>query len=62
MDANIKGALEQINRSYRAFEHRGQPMTKEQVKKVLQNGLNKGYEHTGQFSDDEIDEILDLKK
>ena len=35
MHADLKGALEQINRSYKAFEHRGQRMTKSEVKKVL---------------------------
>ncbi len=29
MHADIKGALEQIDKSYRAFEHKGRRMTKE---------------------------------
>lgn len=58
MHADIKGALEQINKSYRAFEHRGKSMTKEQVKKVLYYGLKKGYKHTGEISDKEVDLIL----
>lgn len=47
MNADIKGALDQINQSYRAFVHNGKPMTKQQVKSVLEYGLSKGYEHTG---------------
>lgn len=58
MNASIKGALAKINKSYRAFEHKGQPMTQEQVKKVLEYGLNKGYEHTGQITDEEVDSVL----
>ena len=58
MNADIIGALKQINKSYRAFEHKGKPMTKEQVRKVLKYGLNKGYKHTGQLSDEELDETL----
>ncbi len=62
MNANIKGALEQINKSYKAFEHNGQPMTKQQVKSVLEYGLKKDYEHTGQLSDSEVDDIIKGKK
>ncbi len=58
MVADIKGALEQLNKSYRAFEHRGKSMTKEQVKKVLEYGLEKGYEHTGQLTDKEVDAVI----
>jgi len=58
MHADIAGALMQINKSYKAFEHRGKPMTKSQVIKVLKYGLSKGYTNTGQFTDDEVDEIL----
>jgi len=58
MHADIKGALEQINKSYRAFEHNGKSMTKYQVKKVLEYGLKKGYKYTSEFSDSEVDEII----
>lgn len=58
MDADIQGALNQINRSYRAFEHNGIAMTKKEVKKVLQFGLMRGYKTTDQISDVEIDKIL----
>jgi hypothetical protein len=58
MDADIKGALRQINKSYRVFEHNGNQMSKEQVRKVLEYGLSKGYEDTGQITASEVDAIL----
>ena len=61
MHADIKGALEQLNTSYRAFEHKGKSMTKQQVKKVLEYALEKGYKSTSQLSDDEVDFILFLQ-
>jgi len=61
MDASVQGALAQINRSWKAFTHKGKPMTKEQVTKVLVYANNKGYKSTSQISDNEIDEVLNLK-
>lgn len=58
MHAEIKGALEQINTSWRAFEHRGKPMTKSQVKKVLQYAITKGYKSTAELLDEEVDSLL----
>lgn len=58
MNADIKGALKQINKSYKAFTHKGKSMSKEQVKAVLEYGVKKGYDHTGELSDEEIDNIL----
>ncbi len=58
MDADIQGCLKAINKSYRAFEHNGKSMTKEQVKKVLEYGLGKGYKAISELSDKEIDSIL----
>lgn len=58
MDADILGALQQINKSWRAFEHKGMPMTKEEVRKVLQYGIKKGYKTTSQLTDDEVDKVL----
>lgn len=60
MHADLKGALAQLNRSYKAFEHRGQKMTKEQVRKVLKYGIDKGYKTTAELKDDEVDKILSL--
>jgi len=58
MNADIKGALTQLNKSWKAFTHKGKPMTKLQVKKVLEYGLKQGYDHTGQLTDNEVDQIL----
>lgn len=58
MHADLKGALAQINTSYRAFEHRGRKMTKDQVKKVLEYGISKGYTSTEHLSDNEVDDVL----
>lgn len=58
MNADIQGALNQINRSWRAFVHNGKPMTKQQVTAVLKYGLKKGYKTTAEFSDEEINEVL----
>lgn len=58
MNADVKGALNQLDRSYKAFVHNGKPMAKHEVKKVLEYALAKGYEHTGQLSDKEIDSIV----
>ena len=58
MDADIKGCLNQINRSWKAFEHKGKSMTKKQVKSVLEYGLSKGYEVVSQISDSEVEKIL----
>lgn len=58
MHADLLGALQQINRSYKCFEHKGQRMTKEQVINVLKYGISKGYKTTAELSDKEVDEIL----
>jgi lipoate-protein ligase A len=58
MKADLEGALAQINRSYKAFEHNGQKMSKEQVRKVLVYGIKKGYKTTAELSDEEVDAVL----
>ncbi len=58
MRADCKGALAQLDKSYKVFEHNGKPMTKQEVKAVLVYAITKGYEHTGQLSALEIDSIL----
>ena len=60
MDADIQGALNQINKSWRAFEHNGKGITKTQVKAILTYGKNKGYEYVSQIPDKIIDEIISL--
>ena len=58
MNASIQVLLNQLNRSYSTLEHKGERLTKTQVKAILEYGLEKGYTNTNQFSDDEIDDIL----
>lgn len=58
MNADCKGALEQLNRSYKAFVHKGKRMTKPEVKEVLEYAIKQGYEHTGLLSDYEVDFII----
>ena len=58
MHANLLGALEQIDKYYKAFEHNGRRMSKEQVRKVLQYGISKGYETTAELTDEEVDKII----
>ncbi len=63
MNADCKGALKQINKSWKAFQHNGKQMTKRQVKAVLTYAVYvKGYEHTGQLSKKEVDEIIERIK
>lgn len=61
MNADILGALENINKSYKLFEHNGSKLSKEQVKKILLYGIKKGYETTADFKDGEVDKILESK-
>lgn len=58
MHADLKGALEQINKSYKAFEHKGKRLSKEEVRKVLKYGISKGYKTTAELSDEEVDKVL----
>lgn len=58
MHADIQGALNQINTSWQAFEHKGRQMTKKEVKAVLQYALAKGYKTTKELSDTEVDLII----
>jgi hypothetical protein len=62
MNADILGALENINKSYKLFEHNGSRLSKEQVRKILYYGIRKGYKTTNEFLDSEIDDILKEKK
>lgn len=58
MHADIKGALAQINTSWKTFEHKGVPMTKKQVIVVLTYANAKGYKTTAELSDDEVDKLI----
>lgn len=62
MHADLQGALNQLNTSYRAFEHKGYRMSKNQVKAILKYGISRGYKTTAELSDNEVDHILSLNK
>lgn len=62
MDADVQGALAQINKSYRAFEHNGKRMTKQEVKAVLEYADKKGYKLVSELKDEEIDDVLNRLK
>lgn len=58
MNADCKGALAQINKAYKAFVHNDKPMSKAEVKAVLEYAIKNGYDHTGMLSGEEVDNIL----
>jgi hypothetical protein len=58
MNADVKGALEQINNSWKAFTHNGKRMTKTEVRKVLKFCIAKGYKTTAELKDGEVDRLL----
>ncbi|BBQ09288.1 MULTISPECIES: hypothetical protein [Elizabethkingia] len=58
MHADLKGALNHINTSYKAFVHNGKSLTKNQVEIILKAGIAKGYDSTADFKENEVDQIL----
>ena len=58
MHADINGALANINKSWRVFQHKGNPMTKAQVTAVLLYAQRMGYDTTAELTDEEIDQVL----
>lgn len=42
--------------------HNGKPMSKAEVKAVLKYAIEKGYDHTGMLTDEEVDNILGKQK
>lgn len=61
MNADLAGALENLDEVWQAFEHKGEPMSKEEVRKALVYGLKKGYDHTGQLTDEDVDNAIEGK-
>lgn len=59
MQASIQGALAQIDKSWKSFEHKGKKMTKPQVKAVLEYANQVGYTSTAELKETEVDEIID---
>ncbi len=60
MHADLAGALEQLDTSWQAFEHKGKRMNKNEVRKILKYGLSKGYKTTAELTDDEVDKVIFL--
>ena len=60
MHADLKGYLSVIDKVYMHFEHNGALLSKEQVRKLLEYGLSKGYKTTADLSDLEIDTVLGI--
>ena len=62
MDANLKGALDNLHIVWFCAEHKGSKMSrlmsKADFKKLIQNGIKKGYENLSEISDEEIDLII----
>lgn len=58
MNADIKGALNQLNVSWKAFVHNGKPMTKPQVKAVLEFGVKMGYKTTAELQEEDVTRII----
>ena len=62
MNADVKGALAQLNKSWSAFTHKGERMSKSEVKAVLEYAVSKGYKTTAELSDNEVDQIINNLK
>lgn len=58
MDADILGCYQQLNKSWKAFEHKGKQMTKIQVKKCLEYGIENGLKAVSQIPNSIINEII----
>lgn len=62
MNADCKGALRAIDKSYKVFIHCGKSMTKAEVTAVLEYAISKGYDHTGELTHSEIEKVLNKLK
>jgi len=55
MNADIKGALENIGWLHRVFEHSGKTLTMYEAITVLNYGIKKGYETIYQITDEDFE-------
>lgn len=62
MQADIKGAYEQLNTSWRSFRHRDKSLTRLEVKMILEYAIRKDYKTTLELSDEEVDELLKIHR
>lgn len=63
MNASIIGLLANIKKGgsgWRAMDHKGKRLSKSEVVRILEYGLNKGYKGIGEFTDEEVDEMLSM--
>ena len=58
MDCNIQQALNELDKCYQAFEHRGQPMYKWQVKQILTQALEEGYEYISEIPYEAVQKVI----
>ena len=58
MNASIEGSLKNLNKVWQFFEHKGNALSKSDVKKVLQFAKNKGYTSTSEITDNDFDLAL----
>lgn len=58
MNADLRGCLANLSKSYKIFSHRGKNISKDNVKKILEYGIKQGYNSTAELSDIEIDNLL----
>lgn len=58
MNASIEGSLKNINKVWQFFEHKGNALSKADVKKVLQYAKKKGYKSTSDITDLDFDLAL----
>ena len=60
MDADIQGCYKALNKSYKAFEHNGKPMSKIQVKKCLEYGILHGMNAVSEIPEDVVSKIVEI--
>ena len=58
MNANVKGAYKNLNRFYKIFTHNGKSLSKSEVKNILTNAINKGYETIYDIPDEEVEKFI----
>ncbi len=61
MNADLRGALKKINKVWHLFEHKGKILGKENVRKILEYGIKKGYESTNQLTDEDVENAIEGK-
>ena len=60
MKANIRGVIEDIDLCWKAFEYKGNPMTKNQVIEITIYCLLKGYINMSELTDSDYEYYFDI--